>query len=125
MILDTNAVSALLAGDHGLEKVLRNSSRHHLPVIVLGEYRFGLKCSRRRKNIENWLSRLEEESIVLAVDARTCTYYADVRHKLKTKGQPIPENDVWIAALAFQHGLVVVSREQHIDAVDSLQRISW
>lgn len=125
MILDTNAVSALLAGDRGVGAVLANSARHHLPAVVLGEYRFGLKTSRRRKTIEKWLNRLEEESVVLVVDAETAKCYADVRHGLKSKGRPIPENDVWIAALALQHDLPVVTRDEHFDDVDSLRRVSW
>lgn len=125
MILDTNAVSALLAGEPGLVEVLGPAPRHHLPVVVLGEYRFGLLRSRRRKSLEVLLDTLIEESLVLLVDEATTQAYARVRHELRGKGRPIPENDVWIAALARQHDQPVVSRDGHFDDVPGLRRLSW
>ncbi|HTU00342.1 MAG TPA: PIN domain-containing protein [Candidatus Sulfotelmatobacter sp.] len=125
VILDTNAISALLEGDSALEAALAAEARHHLPVIVLGEYRYGLAASRRRKALEGLLDTLEKESIVLPVDAATARQYASVRRELKTSGKPIPENDVWVAALARQHRLAVVSRDAHFDAVRGLSRRRW
>ena len=125
MILDTNAISALLAGDDHVAEVLDGTVRHHLPAIVLGEYRYGLQRSRKRGNIEPWLERLERESIVLSVDSATAKHYAEVREALRKKGRPIPENDVWIAALAAQHSQAIVSKDAHFDEVDSVRRISW
>ena len=125
MILDTNAISAMLEGDRKIELILADTPRHHVPTIVLGEYRFGLALSRRRKTLERLLDILEKESIVLSVDAATARHYAVVRQELKVAGKPIPENDVWIAALARQHRLPVVSRDEHFDAVRGLSRRKW
>jgi tRNA(fMet)-specific endonuclease VapC len=125
VILDTNAVSALLAGDVRLAQLLDGVVRHHLPAIVLGEYRYGLLRSRKRAAIEASLEMLERESIVLAVDGGTAKHYAAVREGLRKKGRPIPENDVWIAALAAQHGQPIVSRDSHFDEVDGVRRVAW
>lgn len=125
MILDTNAVSAVLVGEEALATVLEGAVRHHVPAIVLGEYRYGLERSRRKRTMEKLLDRLEEESAVLEVDAQTARHYANVREKLRSRGRPIPENDVWIAALAVQHRLPIVSRDGDFDAVEGIQRISW
>lgn len=125
MILDTNAVSALLAGDPELARVLAPDEKHHLPVIVIGEYRFGLLRSRDRVKLQELLAILTRESIVLSVDERTAESYANVRDELRSKGKPIPENDIWIAALARQHRLVVVSRDPHFDEVPDLRRVQW
>jgi len=125
MILDTNAVSALLAGDEELAAVLDSDERHHLPVIVIGEYRYGLLRSKYRQRLEPVLATLIRESIPLAIDLETTNHYARVRDELRSKGRPIPENDVWIAALARQHAEPVVSRDEHFDAVDGLVRHSW
>lgn len=125
MILDTNAVSALLAGDEGVAAVLGTAPRHHLPVVVLGEYRYGLLRSRRRATLEPLLDLLAARSLVLPVDEAASRTYAEVREELRLAGTPIPENDVWIAALARRHGLPVVSRDGHFDAVDGLERVSW
>lgn len=125
MILDTNAVSAILAGDESLAQVLQVAVRHHVPAIVLGEYRYGLKRSRNERTMNRLLARLEQGSTVVHVDGDTAKHYADVRHGLRERGRPIPENDVWIAALAAQHRLPIVSRDHDFDAIDEVQRIAW
>jgi predicted nucleic acid-binding protein len=54
LILDTNAVSALLAGDHSIAETLAGEEQHHLPVIVIGEYRYGLVRARERGRLERF-----------------------------------------------------------------------
>lgn len=125
MILDTNAVSALFAGDPELGAVLAHSERHHLPVVVIGEYRYGLMRSSLRTQLEALLEALVRESVVLDVDRMTARCYAEVREELRRGGTPIPENDIWIAALARQHGEPVASRDEHFDVVPRVQRVSW
>lgn len=125
MILDTNAISALFAGEPGIEEVLQAERRHHLPVIAIGEYRYGLARSKHRQRLDRVLDLLIDESIVLVIDQETTRHYAAVRESLRRAGRPIPENDVWIAALAAQHELPVVSRDVHFDEVPSLHRVAW
>ncbi|MEM9595846.1 MAG: PIN domain-containing protein [Acidobacteriota bacterium] len=48
-----------------------------------------------------------------------------MREELRTQGRPIPENDVWIAALARQHDEPVVSRDRHFEAVQGLRVVAW
>ncbi|HSS51692.1 MAG TPA: PIN domain-containing protein [Thermoanaerobaculia bacterium] len=103
MILDTNAVSALFIGDAALGEILAGEQRHHLPVIVIGEYRYGLLGSRHRDHLQGLLEILIRESFVLLVDETTAETYSHVRDELRQRGRPIPENDIWIAALARQH----------------------
>ncbi|HEY9500658.1 MAG TPA: type II toxin-antitoxin system VapC family toxin [Pyrinomonadaceae bacterium] len=126
MILDTNAVSDFADANQGLLNSLQQSAADiHLPVIVLGEYRYGVKSSRLRAARESWLDELEASAIVLTVTPETSRVYADIRHELRVAGQPIPENDLWIAALARQHGLPILTNDAHFDQVAGLQRISW
>jgi tRNA(fMet)-specific endonuclease VapC len=125
VILDTNALSALFAGDPALADILAPSTLHHLPVIVIGEYRFGLLRSQHRDRLAPLLTTLIQESIVLDVDRATADVYARVREDLRTRGRPIPENDLWIAALALQHRQSVVSRDDHFDSVRDLVRLAW
>lgn len=68
---------------------------------------------------------LVDESEMLDVDRATASHYAEVRHQLKKDGRPIPENDVWIAALARQHQLPIVSRDAHFDSVRGIRRLGW
>lgn len=125
MILDTNAVSALLAGDAALADVLAEGLRHELPTVVIGEYLYGLARSKHRRKLESLLATLIAESAVLPIDEATARSYALVRERLRRKGRPIPENDVWVGALALQHGLDVVSRDAHFDEIDGLRRRGW
>ena len=124
-VLDTNAVSALLAGDKALGALLEHDDRHALPVIVIGEYRFGLVRSKHRRSLEPLLDQLIEQSLVLAIDDATTHAYASVRESLRRKGTPLPENDVWIAALAEQHQLAIVTRDEHFEDVEGIVRHSW
>jgi tRNA(fMet)-specific endonuclease VapC len=125
VILDTNAVSALLVGDPALGEVLSADTRHHLPVVVIGEYRYGLLGSRDRGHLQALLETLIRESIVLPIDESTADSYSLVRAELRQQGRPIPENDIWIAALARQHRQAVVSRDSHFDYVSGLRRMTW
>lgn len=125
MILDTNALSAFFEGDAGLKAVLANAAKISLPVIVLGEYRFGLIGSRIRKIIEPALDGLQAASDVLFIDTETVWPCAKISDQLKRAGRPIPSNDLWIAALAVQHGLPIVSQDKHFDFVPGVRRFAW
>lgn len=125
MILDTNAVSSLFRGDRTLEELLADEERHQLPVIVVGEYAFGLAQSRGRQRLQTLLDQLVRESDVLEIDLETAKIYAEIRRGLHQRGQPIPENDLWIGALCLQHRQRLVSRDPHFERVPGLQRLSW
>jgi tRNA(fMet)-specific endonuclease VapC len=125
MILDTNGLSALAEGDLRLEPILRKATQIAVPVIVLGEYRYGIQQSRERQRYERWLVEYLPKFRVLNIDEQTTTSYAVVRSELKRAGTPIPSNDVWIAALCRQHSLPVLSRDRHFDHVPALRRIDW
>jgi predicted nucleic acid-binding protein len=125
VILDTNALSAFFEGDAALGAVLHRAPRLFLPVVVLGEYRFGLLRSKKRRLIEAALDGLEAAATVLPIDLETVRPYAEIRDALKRAGTPIPSNDLWIAALALRHGLPIVSRDAHFERVHGVARISW
>jgi tRNA(fMet)-specific endonuclease VapC len=125
MILDTNGLSALAEGDPRLEPILRRATQIAVPVIVLGEYRYGIQQSRERQRYEHWLVEYLSKFRVLDVEEQTTTSYAAVRGELKRAGTPIPSNDVWIAALCRQHSLPLLSRDRHFDLVPGLHRIDW
>ena len=125
MILDTNALSAFVDGDRGVGEILRTQERAAIPVIVLGEFRYGIAPSRHRSSHEDWLDSHLRHFDVLPVTDETAVAYAALRVDLKRSGRPIPANDAWIAALALQHRLPVLSRDEHFDAVPALHRRSW
>ena len=125
MILDTNALSAWVGGDQKVERLLAQEAFLALPVIVLGEYRYGLSGSRLQSTLEPKLAELERFVRVLDITRATAKVYALVRTELKRKGKPIPANDAWIAALAREHDLPILSRDTHFDSVDGIKRVGW
>ena len=62
---------------------------------------------------------------MLACDASTARFYGEIKNRLRAQARPIPENDVWIAAIALQHGLVLATRDEHFAAVDGLACERW
>jgi len=125
VILDTNGLSAVAEGEPALEPILRKATQVAIPVIVLGEYRYGIALSRERNRYEQWLSEYLPRFRILDVDERTTISYAAVRGELKKAGISIPSNDVWIAALCRQHSLPILSRDRHFDSVPGLRRLHW
>lgn len=125
MILDTTALSAWCDDDRALLKVLPLDRPLYLPVVAIGEYRFGIKVARDRAARERWLDAMEAALIVLDADSRTARAYAAVREELRQAKTPLPENDVWIAALGRQHGMAILTRDGHFDKVRDLLRVGW
>ena len=91
----------------------------------MGEYSYGIAQSRHEIELARWLDAFLQRADVLYLRRETLPHYAEVRRQLKKDGTPIPANDCWIAALAKEHRLPVVSLDKHFDAVKGLRRISW
>lgn len=125
LILDTNALSAVVDNQPGITEALGRAATVAIPVIILGEYRFGIAESRRRARCEGWLNASLSAYDVLEVNEETTRSYAEIRSELKTAGRPIPSNDVWIAALCRQHRRTLLSRDRHFDAVHGVRRVEW
>lgn len=125
VILDTNALSAFFEKEGAVVSLMSEVEAVHLPVIVLGEYRFGLRGSRLRKMLEPKLVAFAKTCTVLGVLESTTNAYATIRHDLKKAGTPIPENDIWIAALALEYRLDILSNDRHFDAIEHIRRVGW
>ena len=125
VVLDTNAVSAFFDGDAEVVSLLAAADGVCLPVIVIGEYRYGLRRSQLRQKREPQLLAFARSVDVPAVQESTTLSYAAIKDELRRKGNPIPENDIWISALALEYGCSVISRDQHFDVVPQLTRMGW
>ena len=124
-LLDTNIVIALFADDPAVRDQLADDLEVFIPSIVLGELFYGALKSTR---VEANLARLDEftrSSAVLGCDATTARYYGQIKNTLREKGRPIPENDIWIAAIAMQHGFTLATRDRHFDEVEGLLIEAW
>ena len=125
MIVDTEALSAAADSDPAVLAILGRAEQMAIPVIVLGEYRYGIAQSRRRASYESWLTGLLRDCLVLDINEPTTQHYAQIVLDLKRLGKPIPTNDLWIAALCRQHSLPLLSRDRHFDLVAGTKRIAW
>jgi tRNA(fMet)-specific endonuclease VapC len=125
MIVDTNALSAAADDDLAVIAILARAGQMAIPVIVLGEYRYGIAQSRHCTTYENWLAGLLRDCSVLDINEPTTQHYAEIILDLRRKGKPIPTNDLWIAALCRQYSLPLLSRDRHFDQVTGLKRIEW
>lgn len=125
MILDTNALSAWADGDPAIEPLLRSASRLVIPVVVIGEFEFGIRQSRHASRYAEWLAVNLDTVEVARIDRAIAAVYGAVRLELKQAGTPIPINDTWIAAVARHERLPIISRDGHFDAVRGVERVSW
>jgi tRNA(fMet)-specific endonuclease VapC len=125
MILDRNALSAAADEDPAITAALADASEVLLPVIAIGEFRYGIGQSRHRVRYESWLDGLIGDCTVLEVDQETTRYYAETQIELRRIGKPIPTNDLWIAALCRQHRRLLLSRDRHFDIVPGIKRAEW
>lgn len=124
-LLDTNIIVALFAEDLKVHEHIANASEVFVPSIAIGELYFGAyKSSKIQKNH----ARIDEFALnntVLPCNTDTAKRYGDIKFRLKEKGRPIPENDIWIAAIAQQYGLTLVTRDTHFEAVEELKSEAW
>jgi tRNA(fMet)-specific endonuclease VapC len=125
LVLDTNALSALVEGDVRLDRIITGEHRLAIPVIVLGEYLFGIRHSRNRARYEQWLRERLGLFMILNADTETARAYADIRSELRSGGKPIPMNDLWIAAIARQYDTPLITRDAHFAVVQGLRLLSW
>jgi tRNA(fMet)-specific endonuclease VapC len=125
LILDTNALSAVADADPRIKSSWSGARKIAIPVIVLGEYRYGISQSRKRVEYQSWLETHLPLCDVLGITDETTAHYAEIRLELKQTGTPIPSNDLWIAALCRQHRMPLLSRDRHFDVVNGIRRIDW
>lgn len=125
LAIDANRYTDFCVGDEHAIQIIRSAEEICVPLIVLAELRAGFANGRRRADNETLLTRFLNVSRtrVIAPDEQTTHFYADIHAALRQKGRPIPTNDLWIAALAIQHDLVLFGRNAHFDHVARLARI--
>src|SRR5262245_31643220 len=124
-LLDTNAVIALQKAEPTFLQFLDSDDELLIPAIVIGELYLGAYNSLRVSENIKVIDEFVADNTVLPCDAETGKHFGQIRYQLKVKGRPIPENDIWIAAIAIQHGLKLVTRDEHFNDVDGLQVEMW
>lgn len=119
-LLDTNIVIALFAGETTVKEFLEQADEVFVPSIVLGELYYGACKSQRVSDNKARIDEFAVRNVVLGCDAETARRYGEIKDALRQKGRPIPENDIWIAAIALQYELTLVARDTHFNEVERL-----
>ena len=104
---------------------MASAEKVYVPSLVLGELYFGARTSAQK---DRNLSRIDEfaaANVVLVPDVATAREYGILKAAPRVKGRPIPENDMWIADIARQHGLTLLTRDAHFQDVENLTVGSW
>lgn len=124
LLIDTNRLSDALAEVDEVLSTLESAETIGVPAVALGEIRAGFLEGRRAAAHEarlQWF--LAQDGIAtVPVDGPVARRYAEIHHELRRRGRPIPTNDLWIAATALEHGLVLYTRDAHFDVVPGLAR---
>ncbi len=123
-LLDTNAYSALIAGDERIADVLRDADAVLLSPVVIGElydgFLVGTRNVRNREILERF--RQKPRTVMVPILDETAEWFAEIKQMLKRKGRPIPINDVWIAASCMEHGARLLSLDTHFRYIEGLLR---
>jgi len=119
VLLDTCAYSAFKRGHAEVTRILQESETVALSAVVLGELLAGFRRGQhRRKNETELRAFLDSPRVmVLGLLEETAARYAAILDSLRRAGTPIPTNDLWIAASAWEHGLRLVTTDRHFEQV--------
>lgn len=122
-LIDTNAYSHFLAGDKDIKSVLEESSKVFLSVVVIGELLIGYKSgSKEQKNRELLKTFINKPTVtVIHSNQETADIYSNIFLDLKNQGTPIPTNDIWIAAHAFETGSTLITYDKHFQNIPGLR----
>ncbi|HCC69173.1 MAG TPA: VapC toxin family PIN domain ribonuclease [Nitrospiraceae bacterium] len=115
IILDTSGYSAYLRGSTAIRLAIQQTNEIFFNPIIVGEllagYIIGKSEKKNRAILQKFLSSPRVK--IVDIDEETSERYAIIMNYLHTKGTPIPTNDLWIAASAMQHGLMVLTTDNH------------
>ena len=125
VLLDTSVVIPHLRGDKVLSARLIQAASIHVPWVVLGELRFGARRAVRPQEALAQVHAFLRTVALLMPDQGTAEHYGDLKAELAGLGRPIPDNDLWIAAMARQYLLPLATRDAHFAQVPSLQTLAW
>ncbi len=97
-----------------------------ISLITWGELAYGAEKSRQRDKVLALLEELVTMLPVMPLPETTGQAHGAIRAALEAKGEPIGNNDLWIAAHAKAAGLIVVTNnEREFKRVPGLQVRNW
>lgn len=122
---DSNIAIAYFKSEVSILTKMKSVNSISIPATVLGELYYGAEKSQQAVSNIQRVDQFRDQNVILQCDAGTAAIYGSIRNALRLKGKPIPENDIWIAALTIQHDLTLVTRDAHFGEISTLQREAW
>jgi len=122
LLIDTNIYSYAMRGDPDTISVLQRPDEIAICTISIGELLSGFKAGTREDENRQELDQFLDSSRVriYRIDEYTAEFYAQILANLRKNGTPIPTNDIWIASVAFQHGLRLFTKDQHFSSIPGI-----
>ncbi len=122
ILIDTNIYSLAMHGEKNIVEILRQTRHIGISAISIGELFSGFRGGSRKQEHRRELNQfLDSPRVSLySVDEETAEQYSAVLQQLKRQGTPIPTNDIWIAAVALQHGLSLLTRDEHFSNIHGI-----
>lgn len=123
ILVDTHAYAAFKRGEGEIVTVLQHAPSLLICTTVLGELLAGFAAGNRESINRSELTQFIQSPRVkvVAATAATADLYALIYAALRRKGQPIPSNDLWIAASCLEHGAALLTFDAHFRAIDGLR----
>jgi tRNA(fMet)-specific endonuclease VapC len=125
VLVDTSIVVDYFRQDPSLHQRIDQVEDVYLPLVVLGELLYGAYKSKQREKALAQVWEFSHGCIVIRPDEATAELYGQIKAVLAASGRTIPENDVWIAAVARQHDLPVATRDRHFSFIAGLAILDW
>lgn len=124
-ILDTNILIEIFNGNNRFIDRIRKYNLVYVPLIALGELYAGAYQSNRKEIRLKEIEEIFQWSHTMEIDKQTSECYGQIKAALRKSGKPIPENDVWIAVLAKQHQLPLITSDKHFREVKGIKVRYW
>lgn len=122
ILFDTNAYASFKKNEIAIIEIIQHAELIVMSPIVIGELLAGFDGGNRAKQNKIELQKFLESSriIVYPITLDTSHFFSQIYCILKSKGRPIPTNDLWIASQALEHGCVVCTHDKHFSFIEGL-----
>lgn len=125
LLLDTNIIIAVFGGYADLKWQIAYDAQYLVPCIVVGELLYGAHFSAEIRNNLREIEAFIDVMTVVDCSRETAVHFGKTKSELRKRGSLIPDNDIWIACIALQHDLTLVTRDAHFQAVPGLAFETW
>lgn len=120
ILLDTNIISDINNNISETITLLKSAKEVFVSCIVAGELFYAIQNSSKKQANLQFYRDFFNNCVILDVTFATAEIYGVVKTQLKQKGKPIPENDIWIAAITIQHSLTLITHDKHFENIEGL-----